>query len=132
MNIHLYLLSNYPHRTFVLLRLSLVGLPWRWMKGLSRRLPANWVLSSIASWSPFLLNGSIKHFDLEMTNGVPESARRLETRFIVRNNDGVYGATYRWNSNPTNATLVPEEGLDEPFVIHDGGTVYSAASIRRR
>src|SRR5438552_6516536 len=35
----------------------------------------------------------------------------------------MYGVTYRWNSNPTNATLVPEEGLDEPFVIRDGGTV---------
>ena len=59
-------------------------------------------------------NGTVwmKHFDLELTNGVPESSRRLETRFIVRNSNGVYGVTYRWNS-ATNAALVPEEGADE-------------------
>lgn len=54
----------------------------------------------------------MKHFDLELTNGVPASARRLETRLLVRNPDGVYGVTYRWNSR-TNAGLVPEEGADE-------------------
>jgi len=74
---------------------------------------ANWSFPSGAVW--------IKHFDLELTNGVPESARRLETRFIVRNSSGVYGVTYRWDS-PTNATLVPEAGLDEAFLVHDGGT----------
>jgi len=62
----------------------------------------------------------IKHFDLELTNGVPASARRLETRFLVRNESGVYGVTYRWSSN-TNAALVPEDGLDDSFVISDGG-----------
>ncbi len=59
-------------------------------------------------------NGAVwvKHFDLELTNGVPESSRRVETRFIVRNTNGVYGITYRWDS-PTNAVLVPEEGTNE-------------------
>jgi mono/diheme cytochrome c family protein len=74
---------------------------------------ANWSFPTGAVW--------IKHFELELTNGVPESARRLETRFIVRNSSGVYGVTYRWDS-PTNATLVPEAGLDEAFLVHDGGT----------
>ena len=64
----------------------------------------------------------IKHFDLELTNGVPESAQRIETRFLVRNTDGVYGVSYRWGGSVTNADLVPEEGLDEEFMIHDGGT----------
>lgn len=62
----------------------------------------------------------IKHFELELTNGVPASRRRLETRFIVRNTNGIYGVTYRWDS-PTNATLVPESGLNEAFTINDGG-----------
>jgi len=48
----------------------------------------------------------IKHFDLELTNGVAESARRLETRFLVRTEDGVYGVTYRWGGSLTNAMLV--------------------------
>ena len=64
----------------------------------------------------------IEHFDLELTNGVAQSARRLETRFLVRNSGGVYGITYRWDDSQTNAFLVPKEGLDEPFVIHDVGT----------
>lgn len=63
----------------------------------------------------------VKHFELELTNGVAASARRLETRFIVRNSNDVYGVTYRWTDPPTNAVLVPEEGLDEGFVIRDGG-----------
>ncbi len=62
----------------------------------------------------------IKHFELELTNGVPASARRLETRFVIQQVDGIYGVTYRWDS-PTNATLVPEGGLDEDIVrVVDG------------
>ena len=63
----------------------------------------------------------IKHFDMEMTNGQAASKRRLETRFIVRNTNGVYGVTYRW-TNETAAVLVPEGGLDETLVIADGST----------
>lgn len=74
----------------------------------------NWSFPTGSIW--------IKHFDLELTRGDPASAHRLETRFIVRNTEGVYGVTYRWNS-PTNATLVPQEGMDETFIISDGGTV---------
>ncbi|MBM3840346.1 MAG: hypothetical protein FJ398_20765 [Verrucomicrobia bacterium] len=74
---------------------------------------SNWSFPTGTAW--------IKHFDLEMTKGSPESARRLETRFIVRNSDGVYGVTYKWDAAQQNATLVPEDGLDEPLVIRDGG-----------
>jgi len=65
----------------------------------------------------------IKHFELEMTTGVPESARRIETRLLVRNPTGIHGVTYRWNEGQTNATLVPDEGADENFLILDGGLV---------
>jgi glucose/arabinose dehydrogenase len=75
----------------------------------------NWDFPGSSIW--------IKHFDLELTNGVPASRKRLETRFIVRTSTGVYGATYRWGDSLTNATLVPDEGLDESFVIDDGGGV---------
>ena len=54
----------------------------------------------------------IKHFSMMMTSGVASSVRRLETRFLVRNETGAYGVTYRWNS-ATNAVLVPEEGAEE-------------------
>jgi uncharacterized repeat protein (TIGR03806 family) len=75
---------------------------------------ANWSLPAGMAW--------VKHFDLELTNGVPSSARRLETRILVRNSNGVYGVTYRWGDSVTNATLVGDLGLDEAFVINDGGT----------
>ena len=65
----------------------------------------------------------VKHFDLELTNGVPSSTKRLETRLLVKNSGGLYGVTYRWGNTVTNATLVPETGMDEPFVINDGGTL---------
>ncbi len=69
----------------------------------------------------------IKHFDLELTNGIASSAKRLETRLLVKNSGGVYGVTYRWGNSLTNATLVPEEGLDENFVINDGGNLRTQA-----
>lgn len=74
----------------------------------------NWSFPTGAVW--------IKHFELELTNGVPESRKRLETRFIVKNTNGVYGVTYRWDT-ATNATLVPEVGSDETFTINDSGTL---------
>jgi uncharacterized repeat protein (TIGR03806 family) len=65
----------------------------------------------------------IKHFELEITNGVPESARRLETRFLVRNPEGVHGVTYRWDEDQANATLVPEDGLDEIIQVYENDAV---------
>jgi uncharacterized repeat protein (TIGR03806 family) len=63
----------------------------------------------------------IKHFELELTNGVPESRKRIETRLLVKNATGGYGITYRWGNSVTNATLVAEGGLDESFVINESG-----------
>jgi len=62
----------------------------------------------------------VKHFDLELTNGVPASSRRLETRFLVRNTNGVYGATYRWTA-PDDAELVPENGMKESISVVENG-----------
>ncbi len=65
----------------------------------------------------------VKHFDLELTNGVPSSAKRLETRLLVKNDAGVYGVTYRWGNSVSNAALVADAGMDESFVINDGGVL---------
>lgn len=61
----------------------------------------------------------VKHFEIETEVGNPESRRRLETRFLVRNSGGVYGVTYRWDS-PTSAVLVGEAGEDEDIEIQEG------------
>jgi glucose/arabinose dehydrogenase len=67
----------------------------------------------------------IKHFDMEMTNGVAESRRRLETRFIVRHSgsSSIYGVTYRWDPALGAAVLVPEEGMDEELHIVENGVI---------
>jgi glucose/arabinose dehydrogenase/mono/diheme cytochrome c family protein len=75
----------------------------------------NWTHPAGAVW--------MKHFELEMTRGDPSSKRRIETRFLVKTASGGYGITYRWNAAQTEATLVAEEGLDEDFVINDGGNM---------
>jgi glucose/arabinose dehydrogenase/mono/diheme cytochrome c family protein len=64
----------------------------------------------------------IKHFDMQTVQGDPSSTRRLETRFIVRNSNGIYGVTYRW-TDQTSAVLVPEEGMDEALTIRDAGGI---------
>jgi mono/diheme cytochrome c family protein len=63
----------------------------------------------------------VKHFDLELTRGNPASARRIETRFIVKTATGSYGLTYRWNDAQTDASLVPEEGADQNFTVIENG-----------
>lgn len=63
----------------------------------------------------------IKHFELELTEGDPASRRRLETRFLVKNDDGVHGFTYKWNEAETDAGLVAEAGQDETITIRDAG-----------
>jgi uncharacterized repeat protein (TIGR03806 family) len=72
-----------------------------------------WNLPTGAVW--------VKHFDLELTRGAAATARRLETRFLVKTATGVYGATYRWNEAQTDATLVPEEGADQAFNVVENG-----------
>ncbi len=79
--------------------------------------------SNAGNWSFPTGTVWIKHFELQLTNGVPASRKRLETRFIVKNESGVYGVTYRWGDSLTNAMLVAPEGLNESFVIDDGGGI---------
>lgn len=62
----------------------------------------------------------VKHFDLELTNGVSASRHRLETRLLVKTEDSVYGVTYRWNESQTDAILVPDEGAHETFAVVAG------------
>jgi len=75
----------------------------------------NWTFPNNTYW--------IQHFELETTNGVPESRRRVETRFLVRSSASTYGVTYRWTS-ATNAALVPPEGAQDTITINNGGFVY--------
>ncbi|MDX1952326.1 MAG: PQQ-dependent sugar dehydrogenase [Verrucomicrobiota bacterium] len=75
----------------------------------------NWQFPTGSVW--------IKHFEIELEKGNSNSTRRLETRFLVRTTNGMYGLTYRWNTEQTDAELVPEEGSEEVLEIQDGTNV---------
>lgn len=59
----------------------------------------------------------VKHFDFDLVRGNSTTRRRLETRFLVKTANDVYGLSYRWNNiasgTQTDATLVAEGGLSE-------------------
>lgn len=63
----------------------------------------------------------IKHFEMEMERGVPSSLRRLETRFLVASGAGVYGLTYKWRTDGSDADLVEESGAEETLQITVNG-----------
>ena len=64
----------------------------------------------------------IKHFELELDRDSPGTERRrIETRFLVKTADDVYGITYRWNAAQTDAELVVEGGDTVDFTITEGG-----------
>lgn len=62
----------------------------------------------------------VKHFDLELERGNPDTAVRVETRFLVKTAFGSYGVSYRWNEAGTDATLVPDAGVEFDFTITEG------------
>ncbi|MBL8519664.1 MAG: CHRD domain-containing protein [Betaproteobacteria bacterium] len=65
-------------------------------------------------------NGTVwvKHFQIKVNEQTNE-IKRLETRFMVRDNEGnLYGNSYRWNSAQTDATIVTAfDGEREPITI---------------
>ena len=75
----------------------------------------NWAFPTGTVW--------IKHFELETTNGVPDSVRRLETRVLVKDDVNVFGFTYRWGHSMSDAALLPPEGLEESIIINDSGVI---------
>lgn len=64
----------------------------------------------------------VKHFDLDvLSNSVPVK-RKVETRILVRTDSGVYGATYQWREDQTDADLVSASGADTQFWVNRAGT----------
>jgi uncharacterized repeat protein (TIGR03806 family) len=58
----------------------------------------------------------IKNFDLT-TNEITGEKKRLETRFIVREaGGGVYGVTYKWRDNKSDADLVPSPATEDILI----------------
>ena len=84
----------------------------RWMA-----LPNDGKHNSAAEEISFSENGTwqfpegtvfVKHFEMPVDASDPSKLVRLETRFLViAENGGVYGLTYRWNDEGTDAELLP-------------------------
>jgi len=55
----------------------------------------------------------VKHFELPIDETDPSALQRVETRVLVRDAvDGVYGFTYKWNEDQTDAELLDDELLE--------------------
>lgn len=63
----------------------------------------------------------VQHFDLETERGNPATARPLETRILVRTQDDVYGLSYRWRPDGSDADLVPEGGDEATLTVTVNG-----------
>lgn len=62
----------------------------------------------------------VKTFELATDAGQPKAVRRLETRLLVLASDGgVYGVTYKWRPDLSDADLVAQDGINEVIAIHD-------------
>lgn len=72
----------------------------------------NWTFPTGSVW--------VKHFDLEMERGNAESRKKIETRLLVKTNSGVYGVSYQWNEEETEATLVGDDAVTLTYDIVDG------------
>ena len=58
----------------------------------------------------------VKHFELPVDDTNPAVRKRLETRLLVNNAAGVYGATYKWRANNQDADLI-DSAITENIAI---------------
>ena len=82
-------------------------------------IPTNTVINFTASGEWTFPAGSVfvKNFDLPVDDTNPQILRRLETRILVRDtNNYVYGASYKWRADNSDADLVTT-GITEPIEI---------------
>lgn len=64
----------------------------------------------------------VKHFDLPIERTDPNGASfRIETRFLVKSADGIYGLTYQWREDQSEADLVEEFGANVFFKVYANG-----------
>ncbi len=65
----------------------------------------------------------VKHFELALDLRNPGVTRPVETRFLIREADGgVYGVTYKWNAQATDADLLLTSDTSVFSIINEDGS----------
>jgi uncharacterized repeat protein (TIGR03806 family) len=65
----------------------------------------------------------VKHFELPVDDTNPAITRRMETRLLVRDANGyVYGGTYKWRPDNSDADLLPASLSEEVLISTATGT----------
>jgi glucose/arabinose dehydrogenase len=65
----------------------------------------------------------VKHFSLPINDTNTSLLKRLETRFLVLDNSGgVYGVTYKWRGDDSDADLLPGGATQDYLVTNANGT----------
>src|SRR6266567_3080935 len=66
----------------------------------------------------------VKHFELATNDNNPSLKRRLETRLLVRDTNGaVYGVTYKWRADNSEADLLTSSLTEAILVTNATGVV---------
>ena len=70
----------------------------------------------------------VKHFNLPVDDTNPAAVKRLETRILVKTAGGVYGATYKWREDLSDADLLTRSGLSENSAISTASSLGALTS----
>jgi uncharacterized repeat protein (TIGR03806 family) len=68
----------------------------------------------------------VKHFEMQLDRSGPSSLHRLETRvLVVQEDQRIYGVTYKWRSDQSDADLLTTAELEELEIIDEKGATSS-------
>jgi len=67
---------------------------------------------------------TVKHFDIALIDGDPDSTRRLETRVMIRTPAGWRGFTYRWDEDGEDARLLSGRESERLSRVDPDGTSF--------
>lgn len=80
---------------------------WFAMKNISQPI---WSSVFIQPWTFPEGTVWVKHFDINRTRGNDSTRFRLETRILVKTRSSIYGLTYKWRGDQSDADLVAASG----------------------